>query len=139
MYKEGPDSTLTIAQTQYECVVQWLNPFGIHISDPLYTNPFDNYPKRVYVFAYKGEEIVGYASTVYGSKDLIAIFVAPDHRMTGVGRTLLDSLDVSTIIAPTSNVPFRDFVEAIGFKETDNFVKAVVYRRFKRSEIFLVT
>lgn len=119
----------TIAEVDFKTLSEWLSKFGIFIIDPLFTLASEEFPKRSYVVAYLGDQIVGYASALTTRGDLIDVFVDPEHRRKKVASTLLDSIDASLVIVKKENTTFRGFLVATGWRLDDDLVKVCIYRR----------
>lgn len=85
---------------------------------------------RLYFFARLNGRIVGAAALMNNSLYLPKVWVVPEARRQGVGRTLVDGLRANTTTVPLPNPEALAFFEALGFKESARTANFVILQRY---------
>ncbi|MNY27386.1 hypothetical protein D3C86_1612930 [compost metagenome] len=130
---EDANPTYTVAQVTREQAFEWLAEHSQQRPEPLLQDSYSSGGTgvdRVYAFAYKGDEIVGYASLLNGQRYLIDMFVPDSLRGQGVGRQLVDSLLVDLVVVRKHQEDIIAFLKATGFTLENDFVNTKVYRKY---------
>lgn len=123
----------TVGKVTREQAFEWLAEHSQSRPEPFNAgafNPSGANEDRVYAFAYKGDEVVGYACLLAGQRYLIDMFVPESLRGQGIGRQLVDSLLVDLVVVRKHQEDIIAFLKATGFSLQDDFVNTKVYRKY---------
>lgn len=127
------DNHYTVGKVTREQAFEWLAEHSQTRPEPFNAgafNPNGANEDRVYAFAYKGDEVVGYASLLNGQRYLIDMFVPEHLRGKGIGRQLIDSLLVDLVVVRSFQTEIIAFLKAVGFNLQDDFVNTKIYRKY---------
>lgn len=130
---EDEQNSYTVGKVTREQAFEWLAEHSQSRPEPFNAgafNPNGANEDRVYAFAYKGDEVVGYASLLNGQRYLIDMFVPESLRGQGIGRQLVDSLLVDLVVVRKHQEDIIAFLKATGFSLQDDFVNTKVYRKY---------
>lgn len=92
-------------------------------------------PRRDYVAGVEGGEVIGYAGLDHGGEvaDIMTVAVAPPARGHGLGRKLLDELEVRAVARRAASVMLEvraDNSSAIGLYERAGYAVVSTRRRY---------
>lgn len=130
---EDANPSYTVGKVTREQAFEWLAEHCQSRPEPFNAGAFNSAganEDRVYAFAYKGDEIVGYACLLNGQRYLIDMFVPESLRGQGIGRQLVDSLLIDLVVVRKHQTEIIEFLKATNFSLENDFVNTKVYRRY---------
>lgn len=119
----------TVGQVTREQAFAWLSEWGQSRPEFL-LQPGESSPDRIYAFAWRGDEVVGYASLLNNQRYLIDMYVPESLRGQGIGRTLVDSLRVDLVVVRKHQEDIIAFLDATGFRLEQDCVSTRIYRKY---------